>query len=98
VRAELGVEHPDHDPDRRIELLRGKRRIEVAGVIVRGEHDRGRPIDTRATQDRLAPRVADDDRHLGELGVVLGRRPGRDRDDGFGGRRRTRRRDRTAGR
>ena len=59
--GDLGVEHADHEPDRRVELPREERGVEVAQVVVAGQDERARLGDARLAQHALALVVADDD-------------------------------------
>ena len=59
--GDLSVEHADHEPDRRVELAREQRGVEVAQVVVAGQDERARLGDARLAQDPLALVVADHD-------------------------------------
>ena len=56
----LGVEHPDDDPDPRVELLRGQRDIEVVEVLVARHDDRGSRLDAGFAEGPRLERVTDD--------------------------------------
>ena len=79
--ADLLVEQSDDDPDRRVQLGRSERRIEVGQVIVAGQDDDAGAGDLGLAQDARLAGVADDEVHAHRrerFGGVLGRA---DRDD-----------------
>ena len=73
VGPELLVEEADHDTDPRVDLRGGERRVQVAEIVVAGQHDHAGVLDVGGAQRLREPMVADDqpDAVLGQpfLGV-----------------------------
>ncbi len=55
-RAELRVEHPDDDPDRGLQLLRGERHVQVLQIAT-ARHDDGRGVLDRRRRAGCSPRA-----------------------------------------
>ena len=81
VRAELLVEHPDDDPQARVELHGRERRVEVGQVVVAGHDDRGGGLDVGLAQDPGEERIADDEPDPAVRQVIRGVVVGADPDD-----------------
>ncbi len=77
----LGVEHPDDDPDPRVELLRGQRDVEVVEVLVARHDDRGRRLDAGFAEGPRLERVTDDQPRPEPLDLVADGIARRDGDD-----------------
>ncbi len=74
--AKLLVEHPDDDPDLRVELGRRQGAVEVAEVVVARQDEHGGAVGVGLAQHMRQAMVADDEPDA-LLGQVLGRVGGR---------------------